>query len=82
MPGSGQWYEASNEAVPNKHHSKCECWICAAHIYSVLLWSRGKAYVMNPVMTPEEAEGLRYEIDKIDNEYVPTPRFRTPEVRH
>jgi hypothetical protein len=44
MPGSAQWYEAGNRIVPRKTHYKNDCWICEKHVYSVIFWSRGRAY--------------------------------------
>ena len=60
QPGSGQWYETSQSAVPSKMHYKSDCWICQKHIYSVLLWSRGRAMVLNPIMPATDAEELSF----------------------
>lgn len=63
MLGSGQWYESSILAVPLKKHYKNECWICEKQIYSVLMWSRGRAFVLNPILPSDKSEKLRFEID-------------------
>ena len=49
--------------MPVKKHYKSECWICDRHIYSILLWSRGRAYVLNPILPKLETEKIKFEID-------------------
>lgn len=68
MLGSGQWYESSYDAVAHKKHGKCECWICEKQIYSILLWSRGKAFFLSPVFSDDQAQKVRFEIDTIPDE--------------
>ena len=70
IPGSAQWYEASNASVPNSQHYKHKCWICDDHVLSVIFWSRKYAFRLNPVFTSasgngKEAELIRFEIDRI-----------------
>ena len=63
IPGSGMWYEASSE-VSHAYHNKYDCWICEGQIFSVIFWSRGLAYKMDPVLNKEQTEIVRYEIDR------------------
>ena len=46
-------------------HPKSECWVCDKHIYSLLLWSRGRAYVLNPILDSEEADVLRLQVNQL-----------------
>ena len=62
--GSGQWYESSKNAVACKTHYKNECWICEKHVYSVIFWSKAKAYQLNPVLSKEKTDEVRFEIDR------------------
>ena len=64
MPGSGQWYESSKNAVACKPHYKNECWMCEGHVYSVLFWSKGMCYKMNPILSSDKTEVIRYTIDE------------------
>ena len=52
--------------MPTKKHAKADCWICAKHIYSVLFWSRGKAYKLSPIINKENSSLVCYEIDRYD----------------
>ena len=61
--GTGQWYEASEKAVGIKKHYKNDCWVSERHIYSMLLWSRGRAYILNPTMGDSDTERIRALID-------------------
>ena len=63
MLGSAQWYESSNDCVPNLSHYKNDCWVCSGHVYSVIFWSRGRAFTLNPVFKEDEDEPIRWEID-------------------
>lgn len=65
QPGSGQWFESSQATVSNKKHYKNDCWICEKHVYSVILWSRGRAFLLNPVFNKDQSGKLVYEIDFI-----------------
>jgi hypothetical protein len=77
MPGSGQWYESSNNKIPSGDHYKHNCWICDCHVFSLIFWSRGRALRINPIFKGEEAEPLRWEIDKI-----PSEEFEHPGLGH
>jgi hypothetical protein len=66
QPGSGQWYESSQFAVTAKAHPRYNCWICEKHIYSVLLWSRGQAFMLNPILDESEANMIHVQIDAVD----------------
>ena len=57
------WYETSS-AVSHAYHNKYDCWICEGHVFSVIFWSRGMAYKMDPVLNKEQTEIVRYEIDR------------------
>jgi hypothetical protein len=63
MLGSGQWYEASKTAVHAPRHPKYDCWMCAKHNFSLLLWSRGKAYTLKPFVDENIADQIRKVID-------------------
>ena len=63
LPGSGQWYESSKNSVECKTHYKHECWICDGHTYSIIFWSRGMCYKINPILPKDKAEKIRFEID-------------------
>ena len=65
QPGVGQWFETSRRTCQDQKHYKSECWVCEKHIYSVLLWSRGRAYLMQPILNENEAEELCYQIDQV-----------------
>lgn len=47
-----------------KPHYKHECWICDGHVYSVLFWSKGMCYKLNPILTKEKTDEIRWEIDR------------------
>ena len=64
QPGSGQWYESSKNAVACKTHYKNECWICEGHVYSILFWSKAMCYKLDPVLSREKTEEVRFEIDR------------------
>ena len=68
MPGSGQWYESSPRTSHLKKHYKNDCWICEKHIYSILIWSRGRAYILNPILPASETEIVSYQIDLVESE--------------
>ena len=63
MPGSGMWYESSN-AVACPPHYKNNCWICDGHVYSVIFWSKGMAYKLDPLFDKKQSEIVRFEIDR------------------
>ena len=63
IPGSGQWYESSKNAVACKPHYKNECWFCEGHVYSIIFWSKGMCYKLNPILPKDKTEQIRYEID-------------------
>ena len=48
MPGSGMWYESS-KLITYKPHYKSDCWICDRHVYSLIFWSKGMAYKLDPI---------------------------------
>ena len=64
MPGSGQWYESSKNAVACKPHYKNECWIYGGHVFSVLFWSKAQAHKLNPILSKDKVEEIRNEIDR------------------
>jgi len=51
-----------------KKHYKNNCWLCEGHVYSVIFWSRGRAYRLNPIFKNQEAEPIRWEVDNISQE--------------
>ena len=63
QPGTGQWFETSEEAVGCRPHYKNECWICDRHVFSVIFWSRAMAFKMTPIFNKEQTEIVRYAID-------------------
>ena len=63
QPGSGQWYESSKNAVACKSHYKNECWYCEGHVYSIIFWSKAKAYKLNPILSKEKTEIIRQALD-------------------
>ena len=62
--GTGQWYESSKNSVACKTHYKNECWICEKHVFSILFWSRAQAFKLDPVLSKDKTEEIRYEIDR------------------
>ena len=64
IPGSGQWYESSQNAVACKSHYKNECWICEGHVYAILFWSKGMCYKINPILPKDKTEEISFEIDR------------------
>jgi hypothetical protein len=52
--------------VTAKAHPRYNCWICEKHIYSVLLWSRGQAFMLNPILDESEANMIHVQIDAVD----------------
>jgi hypothetical protein len=51
QPGSAQWYESSNAAIPNAQHYKHQCWLCDGHVYGVIFWSRKDGFRLGPLFT-------------------------------
>ena len=68
MPGTGQWYQSSNSTIPILKHYKNSCWLCEGHIYSIIFWSRGRAYRLNPIFRGKETDPIRWEVDNISEE--------------
>ena len=62
IPGSGMWFESS-AMVPYRPHNKHDCWSCEGHVYSVIFWSKGMAYKLDPIFNKQHSEIVRYEID-------------------
>ena len=62
--GSGQWYESSKNAVACKPHYKNECWICEGHVFSILFWSKAMCYKLNPILSKDKTDEIRFEIDR------------------
>ena len=59
------WYmETVDSAVAYSPHHHTNCWICEKHAYTIIFWSKGMAYKLDPVLNKEQTELLRYEIDK------------------
>ena len=64
IPGSGQWYEASEIASGYKPHYKSDCWLTNNHVYSIIFWSRSMAFKLNPIFDKEQTEIVRFEVDR------------------
>ena len=64
IPGSGQWYESSKNAVACKPHYKHNCYICEGHVYCILFWSKGMCYKLDPILSKDKIEEIRFEIDR------------------
>ena len=63
MPGSGMWYESS-KLIPFNPHYKSNCWICDRHVFSIIFWSKGMAYKLDPILDKQQSEIIRFEIDR------------------
>ena len=57
------WYESSAE-VGYRPHNKYDCWMCEGHVFSVIFWSKGMAYKMDPIFNKQQSEIVRLEIDQ------------------
>jgi len=64
QPGSGQWYESSKNAVACKPHYKNECWMCQGQVYTILFWSKGMCYKLNPIFSKDKSEEIQWAIDR------------------
>ena len=56
--------ENIDTAVAYNPHYKSNCWMCEGHTYSIIFWSKGMAYKLDPIYDKKKAEILRFEIDK------------------
>jgi hypothetical protein len=44
----------------------------------VLLWSRGKAFVLNPFLSGDSADSIRFHIDQVDIKEDDEPEVEIP----
>lgn len=56
--------ETVDSAMAYNPHHQSNCWICEKHIYTIIFWSKGMAFKLDPVLNKEQTEILRFEIDK------------------
>ena len=63
IPGSGQWYETSSNAVACRQHYKNDCYACEGHVYCIFFWSKGMCYKLNPILDKQRTRQMMFEID-------------------
>ena len=56
--------ETIDNAVAYNPHYKSNCWMCEGHVYTIIFWSKGMAYKLNPIFSKDKSEILRLEIDR------------------
>ena len=64
MPGIAQWYETSINTTELRDHHKHDCWVCEGHVFTIIFWSRGKAFKLDPIFNKDKTEIMRFQIDQ------------------